>query len=81
MTLQTRSLRWLAFSFSEQRWSDHFDRAYAARLAAGHTIPVGRGVWVALSEEEGTSPIQRVGAGAGIAHPAVGRVLLECAAA
>ncbi len=59
---------------------DRFDRAYAARLAAGHTIPVGRGVWVALYEEEGTSPIQRVGAGAGIAHPAVGRVSLNAPA-
>src|SRR5262245_30293778 len=27
---------------------DRFDRAYAARMAAGHTIPLGRGVWVPL---------------------------------
>src|SRR5438034_4859928 len=36
-----------------------FDRAYAARRAAGHTIPVGRGVWVSLyRSEEHTSELQ-----------------------
>ena len=56
---------------------DRFDRAYAARLAAGHTIPLGRGVWVSLYQDEGTSPVQLVGAGAGIAHPPVARLPLD----
>jgi DNA-binding PadR family transcriptional regulator len=55
---------------------DRFDRAYAARLAAEHTIPVGRGMWVSLYDEEGTSPVQRVGAGAGLANPPIARVPL-----
>lgn len=56
---------------------DRFDRAYAARRAAGHTIPLGRGVWLALYQEEGTSPVQRVGAGAGIVHPPLARIPLD----
>ena len=55
---------------------DRFDRAYAARRAADHTIPLKRGVWLSLYEEEGTSPVQRVGAGAGIANPAIAVVPL-----
>lgn len=42
-----------------------FDRAYKARREAGHSIPIGRGVWLSLYDDEGTSPVQRVGAGAG----------------
>ena len=48
---------------------DRFDRAYAARRAAGHTIQPSHGVWLSLYEEESTSPVQRVGAGAGIDNP------------
>jgi hypothetical protein len=47
---------------------DRFDRAYDARRAAGHTIPVGRGVWVSLYQREAQSPANRVGAGAGLDH-------------
>lgn len=43
---------------------DRFDRTYAARRAAGHTIPLGRGVWLSLYHDEATSPPQLVGAGA-----------------
>jgi hypothetical protein len=56
---------------------DRFDRAYAARCAAGHTIPLGRGVWLALYDDEATTPVQRVGAGAGNVHPPVAEVPLE----
>ncbi len=56
---------------------DRFDRAYAARLAAGHTIPLGRGVWVSLYQDEGTSPVQLVGAGVGNVHPEIARVPLD----
>ena len=56
---------------------ERFDRAYAARRAAGHSLPEGRGVWVSLYEEESTDPVSRVGAGAGIAHPPIVRVPLD----
>jgi len=51
---------------------DRFNRAYAARMAANHSIPQGRGVWVSLYEQDGNNPVNRVGAGAGLAHPAIG---------
>lgn len=54
-----------------------FDRAYKARLAAGHTIPVGRGVWLSLYKDEGNDPIQLVGAGAGNVYPCIERVPLN----
>lgn len=54
-----------------------FDRAYRARLDAGHSIPLGRGVWVSLYQEETEDPVNRVGAGAGLVHPAVLRVPLD----
>ena len=56
---------------------DRFDRAYAARGAAGHSLPEGRGVWVSLYDEESTDPASRVGAGVGIAHPPIVRVPLD----
>ena len=52
---------------------DRFDRAYAARLAADHTIPMKRGVWLSLYEEEGTNPVQRVGAGAGLTNQPIAK--------
>ena len=54
-----------------------FDRAYRARQAAGHKIPVGRGVWLSLYQEEAEDPANRVGAGVGLSHPAIYRVPLE----
>lgn len=56
---------------------ERFDRAYQARLAAGHSIPTRRGVWVSLYQLEAQDPVNRVGAGAGLAHPAILRVLLD----
>jgi hypothetical protein len=56
---------------------DRFDRAYRARLDAGHSIPLGRGVWVSLYLQEVNDPVNRVGAGAGLAHPAILRVPLD----
>lgn len=53
-----------------------FDRAYAARKAAGHTIPVGRGVWISLYDAEKSSPVNLIGAGAGIAFPPIAKVPL-----
>lgn len=34
-------------------------------------------MWVSLYDDEGTSPVQRVGAGAGVAHPPIVRVPLD----
>lgn len=54
-----------------------FDRAYAARIAAGYSIPLGRGVWVSLYDREATDPVTHVGAGAGLDHPPIAIVPLE----
>ena len=40
-----------------------FDRAYRARLGAGHTIPVGRGVWVSMFLAEDPDAPSSVGGG------------------
>lgn len=56
---------------------DRFNRAYSARLAAGHTIPTRRGVWIALYQEEEDEPVNRVGAGAGLQHPPMLRLPLD----
>jgi hypothetical protein len=53
-----------------------FDRAYAARLQAGHSIPVGRGVWVGLYVKEANEPPSYVGGGAGLEYPEIARVPL-----
>jgi hypothetical protein len=45
-----------------------FDRAYTARVKAGHVIPEKRGIWLSLYEPEGDSPVSHVGAGAGLAY-------------
>lgn len=48
--------------------SERFDRAYAARKAAGHSIQLGRGVWVSLYMPEADEPVNRVGGGIGLVH-------------
>ena len=55
---------------------DRFDRAYAARRKADHSIPLGRGLWLSLYNEEATDPVTKIGAGAGLVHPPVARVPL-----
>lgn len=54
-----------------------FDRAYAARKKAGYTMPVGRGIWLSLYEEESSDPVTFVGAGAGLLYPAIAKVPLN----
>ncbi|MCA1527859.1 hypothetical protein [Bradyrhizobium yuanmingense] len=56
---------------------DRFNRTYAARKAADHVIPVGRGVWLSLYSTESNSPVHLVGAGAGLAHPPFAKVPLD----
>jgi hypothetical protein len=55
---------------------DRFDRAYAARMKAGHKIPIGRGVWVSLYLPEAQDPVSHVGAGAGLKYPPLATVPL-----
>lgn len=55
---------------------DRFNRAYAARKRAGHTIPIGRGVWVSLYIPEGSVPVSHVGAGAGLTTPPIATIPL-----
>lgn len=56
---------------------DRFDRTYAARRAADHKIPVGRGVWLSLYLPDAASPPVQVGAGAGRDNPPIARVPLQ----
>jgi hypothetical protein len=55
---------------------DRFDRSYKARLKAGHTIPIGRGMWVSLYNSEANDPPSLVGAGAGLKNPPIATVAL-----
>lgn len=55
---------------------DRFNRAYAARKRAGHTIPIGRGVWLSLYIPEGNDPVSHVGAGAGLKTPPIATIPL-----
>ncbi|AMY03261.1 hypothetical protein AB0V79_09060 [Mesorhizobium ciceri] len=56
---------------------ERYDRAYAARKKAGYNIPVGRGVWLSLYEEETSDPVTLVGAGAGLKYPPIASVPLD----
>jgi hypothetical protein len=46
-----------------------YDRAYAARQKAGHTLPSGRGIWLSLYDPEAKDPVSHVGAGMGLDYP------------
>jgi hypothetical protein len=54
-----------------------FDRAYLARIKAGHKIPLGRGVWLPLYSPDATDPVNHVGGGAGLDHAPIARIPLE----
>jgi hypothetical protein len=53
---------------------DRFDRAYAARKAAHHTLPPGRGIWLSLYDKETDEPVSYVGAGMGLAYKPIATV-------
>ncbi len=55
---------------------DRFNRAYAARMRAGHSIPIGSGVWVSLYIPEGNEHVSHVGAGAGLKTPPIATIPL-----
>lgn len=48
-----------------------FNRAYAARKRANHVVPIGRGIWLSLYDEESPEPVNRVGAGMGLVYQAI----------
>ena len=56
---------------------ERFNRAYTARKAAGHSIPVGRGVWISLYEEERELPLNLIAAGVANDFPMIAKVPLE----
>ncbi len=62
---------------SAHEMRQRFDRAYAARKSAGHNLQLGRGVWISLYLPEAKDPVNRVGAGAGLANAPITRVPLR----
>ena len=42
----------MVFMVEGDEMRERFDRTYRARLDAGHSIPIGRGVWVSMFVEE-----------------------------
>lgn len=60
---------------------DRFNRAYKARKDAGHSIPIGRGIWISLYNKEANDPVSHVGAGAGLKYPPIAELPIEPGAA
>ena len=56
---------------------DRFDRAYAARIGARHSIPLGRGVWLRLYIPDAADPPTHVGCGAGLDNAPLARIPLK----
>lgn len=69
---RTAQVHWI----EGEEMRERFDRAYAARKAAGHKIPVGRGMWLGLYLPDSLQPTVQVGAGAGLANPPFAKVPL-----
>jgi hypothetical protein len=55
---------------------ERYDRAYDARRTAGHTLPVGRGIWLSLYDKEAADPVSHVGAGMGVEYPPLATINL-----
>lgn len=66
----------LVHMFDQADIKSRMDRAYQARMNAKRSIPVGRGVWVSLYDDDNGSP-SFAGAGAGKASPPIARVPLK----
>ena len=56
----------MAFMLEGDEMRERFDRAYRARLDAGHSIPIGRGVWVSMFVAEDPKVPSTVGGGIAI---------------
>lgn len=63
--------------FDGEEMRDRFNRSYTARMNAGHTIPIGRGVWLSLYAAEASQPVHLVGAGVGLVHPPFAKIPLN----
>lgn len=50
---------------------ERFERNYKARTKVGYTLPKGRGIWLALYQQDMKAPVTRVAAGAGLKHPPI----------
>ncbi|RZJ02110.1 MAG: hypothetical protein EON90_00500 [Brevundimonas sp.] len=48
-----------------------FEQGYRARLAAGHAVPLGRGLWLSLYDPNASSPVSHVGGGFGLDYPPI----------
>lgn len=53
-----------------------FDQAYQARRDAGHSVPVGRGIWVPLYLPHAETPVYQVGGGLGLDFPPIAETAL-----
>lgn len=68
--------RGLVFMIDGDEMRERFDRTYRARIDAGHTIPVGRGVWVSMFVEEDLAAPSTVGGGIALNRKPLASVLL-----
>lgn len=66
----------LVFMIDGDEMRERFNRTYRARLDAGHTIPVGRGVWVSMFVEEDLAAPSTVGGGIALNRKPLASVLL-----
>lgn len=55
--------RGLVYMVDGDEMRERFDRAYRARLDAGHSIPLGRGVWVSMFVAEDPDAPSSIGGG------------------
>ena len=53
----------LVYMVNGDEMRERFDRAYRARLDAGHSIPLGRGVWVSMFVAEAPDAPSSIGGG------------------
>ena len=64
------------YLFPAEEVKKRFDRSYAARIAAGHTIRDDYGMWVMLDKGDQSVPGQ-VGSGLAVDYPAIARFSLD----
>jgi len=67
----------LVFMVEGNEVRERFDRAYRSRLDAGHSIPVGRGVWVSMFIAEDPSAASSVGGGIALGKKPLLKVSLD----
>lgn len=55
----------------------HFDKAFEARRKANYSMPVGRGIWIGLYQEEDGETVRFVGSGLGKKYPRIAEIAVE----